>query len=89
MFNRILKNKEKHLDKYCCIVKQNNLALANRRARISEKFEILYDLCESFDHLSASQRKENLLKYLGLFARRDPIPDECYEFSDEIYTETE
>ena len=40
-------------------------------------------LCESFDKFSASERKQNLFKYLGLFARRDPIPEDYYEDSDE------
>ena len=49
--------------------------------RTTEKFEILHDLCEAFDNFSGSERQDILLKYLGLFARRDPIPvgcsDEC------------
>ena len=35
--------------------------------------------CDSFDHLNGSERKQNLLKYLGLFSRRDSCPEEYYE----------
>ena len=42
-------------------------------------YEILQDLCEAFGIFSESLRKLNLLKYLGLFSRRDAIPDQYYE----------
>ena len=46
---------------------------------MTEKFEILQDLCEAFDNFSEPERKLNLFKYLGLFSRRDAIPDQYYE----------
>ena len=46
---------------------------------MSEKYEILQDLCEAFDNFSESERKLNLFKYLGLFSRRDAIPDQYNE----------
>ena len=39
--------------------------------------------CKNFDKFSESERKENLFKYLGLFSRRDAIPDEYFEDSDD------
>ena len=59
------------------------LNAAKRSKTVTEKFEILHDLCESFDKFSASERKQNLFKYLGLFARRDPIPEDYFEDSDD------
>ena len=50
---------------------------------MTEKFEILQDLCQAFDNFSKSERKLHLFKYLGLFSRRDAIPDQYYEDSDE------
>ena len=38
---------------------------------MTDKYEILLDLCEAFDNFYESERKLNLLKYLGLFSRRD------------------
>ena len=35
--------------------------------------------CDSFDHFNGSERKQNLLEYLGLFSRRDSCPEEYYE----------
>ena len=40
---------------------------------MTEKYEVLLDLCEAFDYFSESERKRNLFKYLG-FSRRDAIP---------------
>ena len=54
---------------------------------MTEKFEILQDLCEAFDNFKESERKLNLFKYLGLFSRRDAIPDQYYEDSDDLETE--
>ena len=76
-------HKDHHLERWCHIVNLNNLNEAKRSKTVTEKFEILHDLCESFDKFSASERKQNLFKYLGLFARRDPIPEDYYEDSDE------
>ena len=54
---------------------------------MTEKFEILQDLCEAFDNFTESEGKLNLFKYLGLFSRRDAIPDQYYEDSDDLETE--
>jgi len=57
---------------------------------MTEKFEILQDLCEAFDNFSEPERKLNLsrikLKYLGLFSSRDAIPDQYYEDHDDLET---
>ena len=66
----------------CCdVVKLDNLSVVRRPKRITDKYEILQDLCEAFDNLSESERKLNLFKYLGLFSRRDAIPDQYYDGS--------
>ena len=46
---------------------------------MTDKYEILLDLCEAFDNFSESERKLHLFKYLGFFSRRDAIPDQYYE----------
>ena len=53
---------------------------------MSEKYEVLQDLCEAFDNFSESERKRNLFKYLGSFSRRDAIPDQYYEDPDDLET---
>ena len=57
---------------------------------MTEKYEILQDLCEAFDNLSESERKLNLFKYLGLFSRQDAIPDQyniiIYKNPDDLET---
>ena len=53
---------------------------------MTEKYEILQDLCEAFDNFSESERKLKLFKYLGLFSRRDAIPDQYYEDPDDLET---
>ena len=83
VFRKILGHKNHHLDRWGYIVNLNNLKDAKRKKTVTEKFEILHDLCESFDKFSASERKQNLFKYLGLFARRDPIPEDYHENLDE------
>ena len=52
---------------------------------MTEKYEVLQDLCEAFDYFSESERKRNLFKYLG-FSRRDAIPDQYYEDPDDLET---
>ena len=87
---KIYGHKEKFLEKYIHIVKLDNLQCAKRRKEVTERFEILHDLCESYDRFSANERKNNLFKYLGLFSRRDNCPDKYYEETDEdSETETE
>ena len=72
------------MERFWFIVKLDHLSEAQQPKRTTEKFEILHDLCEAFDNFSGSERQDNLLKYLGLFARRDPIEcsDECSDNSD-------
>ena len=53
---------------------------------MTEKFEILQDLCEAFDNFSEPERKLNLFKYLRLFSTRDAIPDQYYEDPDDLET---
>ena len=53
---------------------------------MTEKYEILQDLCEAFDNFSESESKLYLFKYLGLFSRRDAIPDQHYEDPDDLET---
>ena len=83
LFAKISAHKDKFLEKYIHIVKLDNLNCAKRRKTVTESFEILLDLCQSYDSFSALERKEHLIKYLGLFSRRDNCPDEYYEESDE------
>ena len=52
----------------------NNLSDAKRPKVVTEKFEMLSDLCTHFDKFSGSQRKENLIRYLKSFANRDSVP---------------
>ena len=47
------------------------------------KFYYTVDLCESF---SKSKRKLNVFKYLGLFSKRDAIPDQYYENPENFET---
>ena len=54
----------------------NHLSVVRRPKTMTEKFKNLQDLCEAFDNFSESERKLNLFKYLGVFARRDAIPDQ-------------
>ena len=54
---------------------------------MTDKYEILQDLCEAFDNFSESERKLYLFnKYLELFSRRDAIPDQYYEDPDDHET---
>ena len=57
----------------------NNLRHAKRPTIVTEKFEILSDLCTHFDEFSGSQRKETLIRYLKSFAYRDSVPENYYE----------
>ena len=87
--DEIMKHKDDYLEKYAHIVKMNNLNAAKRPKKVIEKFETLQTYCKNFDKFSESERKENLFKYLGLFSRRDAIPDEYFEDSDDPETVTE
>ena len=63
--------------------------MVKRRKFVTERFEILHDLCDSYDKLSEIEKKNQLFKYLGLFSRKDNVPDEYYDdtYSDTEYTE--
>ena len=61
----------------------DNLSLVRRPKKQTEQYETLLELYESFDNFSESERKLNLFKYLGLFSRRDAIPDQYYEDPDD------
>ena len=56
-----------------------NLSDAKRPKIVTEKFEMLSDLCTHFDEFSGSQRKETLIRYLKSFAYRDSVPENYYE----------
>ena len=56
------------------------------RKKMTDKYEILLDLCEAFDNFSESERKLHLFKYLGLFSRRNAIPDQYFEDPDDLET---
>ena len=86
---KVLKHKRGFLNKYAYVVELDNLSLVRRPKKRTENFEILKDLCESFDNFSEYERKVNLFKYLGLFSRRDAIPDQYYEDSDETVPQLE
>ena len=75
VFNKVLKHKRGFLNKYSWVVELNNLSTVRRRKKVTAKYETLQDLCEAFDNFSEPERKLNLFKYLGLFSRRDAIPD--------------
>ena len=65
--------------KCCDVVKLDNLSVVRQPKRMTDKYEILQELCEAFDDFSESERKLNLFKYLGFFSRRDAIPGQYYE----------
>ena len=52
-------------------------------------WDILHELCDLYDNLSEIEKKNQLLEYLGLFSRKDNVPDEYYDDtdSDTEYTE--
>ena len=56
-----------------------NLSAAKRNKNVTEKFEILSDLCTKFDKYSGEERKKHLIRYLKSFAHRDAIPENYYE----------
>ena len=64
----------------------DNLSLVRRPKKQTEQYETLLELCESFDNFSESERKLHLFKYLGLFSRRNAIPDQYFEDPDDLET---
>ncbi len=57
----------------------NNLSDAKRPKVVTEKFEMLSDLCTHFYKFSGSKRKGNLIRYLKSFVNRDSVPENYYE----------
>ena len=63
----------------------NHLNSAKRPKIVTEKFEILTDLCDAFDQFSGSERKTNLIGYLKhnvqreTFSHRDAVSGNYYE----------
>ena len=81
--------RNRHIERYTHVVKLDHLSVVKRRKFVTERFEILHDLCDSYDKLSEIEKKNQLFKYLGLFSRKDNVPDEYYDDtdSDTEYTE--
>merc|ERR1711911_246176 len=68
---------QKRVSEQICLRCEIRQSICGQTAeKITEKYEVLQDLCEAFDNFSKSERKLNLFKYLGLFSRRDAIPDQ-------------
>ena len=51
------------------------------RYLFSERYDSLKDICREYDNLSGPERQERLIEFLGLFARRDAIRDNQFEFA--------
>ena len=68
------------------IFKLDHFSEAQRGKHTTETFEILLDSSKTFDYISANDRNENLFKYLGLFVRTDPVPEDFYGCSDDSDT---
>ena len=56
-----------------------HLNSAKRPKIVTEKFEILTDLCDAFDQFSGSELKTNLIGYFKHFSHRDAVSDNYYE----------
>ena len=69
-------------------VKNDNLTGSNRRKHTTERFDNLKDICQDYDNLSGSDRRERLIEFLGLFSRCDGIRDNQFEFAPDSDTET-
>ena len=67
-------------------VKNDNLTGSKRPKTRTERYDNLKDICDEYDNLSGPERQERLIEFLGLFARRDAIPDK-FEFSPDSDTE--
>ena len=84
---KILRHARKHYKNYVDKVKNDNLTGSKRRKITTERYNNLKDICQEFDNLSGPQRHERLVEFLGLFARRDAIPDNQFEFAPDSDTE--
>ena len=58
------------------------------RYLFSERYDSLKDICREYDNLSGPERQERLIEFLGLFARRDAIRDNQFEFATDSDSET-
>ena len=58
------------------------------RHLFSERYDSLKDICREYDNLSGPEREERLIEFLGLFARRDAIRDNQFEFATDSDHET-
>ena len=58
------------------------------RYLFSERYDSLKDICREYDNLSGPERQERLIEFLGLFARRDDIRDNQFEFATDSDSET-
>ena len=85
--NKLLRHARKHYKNYVDKVKNDNLTGSKRRKITTERYNNLKDICQEFDNLSGPQRHERLVEFLGLFARRDAIPDNQFEFAPDSDTE--
>ena len=62
-------------------------SLDKRRKITTERFSNLKDICREYDNLSGPERQERLIEFLGLFARRDAIRDNQFEFATDSDSE--
>ena len=85
---KILRHARKNYKNWIDKVKNDNLTGAKRRKTTTERFENLKGICREYDDLSGPERQERLIEFLGLFARRDAIRDDQFEFSPDSDTET-
>ena len=58
------------------------------RYLFSERYDSLKDICREYHNLSGHERQERLIEFLGLFARRDAIRDNQFEFATDSDSET-
>ena len=57
------------------------------RYLFSERYHSLKDICREYGNLSGPERQERLIEFLGLFARRDAIRDNQFEFATDSDSE--
>ena len=84
---KILRHARKHFKNYLDKVKNDNLTQNKRRKITTERFDNLKDICDEYDNLSGPERQERLIEFLGLFARRDAIRDNQFEFATDSDSE--
>ena len=84
---KILRHARKHYKNWIDKVKNDNLTGSKRPKTRTERYDNLKDICDEYDNLSGPERQERLIEFLGLFARRDAIPDKKMEFALDSDTE--